>query len=132
VVRGAVSIPFKVIATNQLLLAIPAGLTTGTLTITTPGGVATSLSYTAASTPVAPTITSATQTIKRSTLATITGNNLGAVTSMTINGTAITDYAVLSATSISVRIPGTATVGASTIAITTAGGTVSTATVSIS
>ena len=132
VVRGAVSIPFKVIATNQLLLAIPAGLTTGTLTITTPGGVATSPSYTAASTPVAPTITSAAQTIKRSTLATITGNNLGAVTSMTINGTAITDYTVLSATSISVRIPGTATVGASTIAITTAGGTVSTATVSIS
>jgi hypothetical protein len=132
VVRGTVSIPCRVLAINQILLAIPTGLATGTFTITTPGGVATSPSYTASATLATRSVTSAAQTIKRSTVATIEGTNLGAITSMTINGTAVTDYTVTIATSFSVRIPASATVGASTIVITTAGGTVSTSTVTIS
>jgi hypothetical protein len=129
--RGNKNIPFRVIANNQILLAIPSGLSTGAFTVTTPGGTVNSPSYTVSSTAVKPTVTSAAQTVKRSTLATITGTNVGAITSMTVNGTAVTDYAVTSASSISIRIPANATVGKSTIVITTAGGTVSTSTVTI-
>lgn len=131
VVGGKKAIGFKVIAADKILLAIPTSLSTGTFTVTTPGGTVNSPSYTVSSTTVNPTVTSGAQTVKRSTIATLTGTNVGAITSMTINGTAVTDYAVTSATSISVRIPANATVGASTIVIMTAGGTVSTSTVTI-
>jgi hypothetical protein len=69
--------------------------------------------------------------VKRSSLATITGTNLGAVTSITVGGTAVTDYVVTSATGISLRIPATAAVGAASIVITTAGGSVTTTTVTV-
>lgn len=131
VVRGSKTVAFRVIANNQILLSIPSGLSTGTFTVTTPGGTIASPTYTASSTNVKPTVTSGAQTIKRSNLATISGANLGAITSLTINGAAVTDYTVTSATSITVRIPANATVGTSTIAITTPGGSVNTTSVTI-
>jgi len=131
VIRGSKTVAFRVIATNQILLSIPSGLSTGTFTVTTPGGSIASPSYSASSTNVKPTVTSGAQTVKRSNLATISGTNLGAITSMTINGVAVTDYTVTSATSITVRIPANATVGTSTIAITSPGGSVNTNSVTI-
>jgi subtilisin family serine protease len=123
VIRGRTQIPFRVVSTNQIVIALPAGLSSGAFSITTPGGTVNSPNFTILSSLSLPTISNSIQSISRLNMLSVTGNNIGAVTAMLLNGAAFTDYVVTSDTSILLRIPSTLNLGTLTIAITTFGGT---------
>ncbi|HEY3043346.1 MAG TPA: IPT/TIG domain-containing protein [Vicinamibacterales bacterium] len=108
---------FTVASATTIQTAVPAGATTGTLSVTTPGGTATSPS----NFTVAPTITSFTPASGPvGTTVTINGRNFTAATAVRFNGTAAT-FSVTSATAIAATVPAAATAG--TISVTTAAGT---------
>ena len=89
---------------------MPAGATTGPIAVTT--AVATGTSATDFTVIHPPTITSFTPTIgSTGTTVTITGANFTGVTSVSINGVAMTDFTVGSATSITFTLPAGVTTG---------------------
>ena len=118
--NGVAGVAFTVVSATQITATIPAGATTGKVTVTTLGGTATSASSFTVIGP--PTITSFTPTSGVvGTVVTLTGTNLGSATSVTFNGVAATAVTLTSATSIKATVPSGATTG--TISVTTAAGT---------
>ncbi len=116
---------FVVGSATQISTSVPAGATSGKISVVTAGGTATSAaSFTV--TPPAPTITgfAPTSGLAGSTV-TITGTNLSGATAVTFNGTAAT-FTVSNATQVTTTVPAGAATGP--IAITTPGGTASSAT----
>jgi hypothetical protein len=123
---GATALSFNgkaaAILTNtatKITTTVPAGATTGTISVTTGGGTAVSV----ASFKVikAPKITGFSPSSGAvGTVVTISGTNLGKATSLTFNGVAAT-ITTDSASTITAAVPAGATTGP--IAVTTAGGT---------
>jgi hypothetical protein len=106
---GSVTAVPTVIASTQVTATVPATAVTGPIGVVTPSGTATS---TATFTVVrAPTITSVSPTRGPVGAAvTLSGANLGTVTTVDFNGTNVSSITVLSATSVRVVVP----LGAST------------------
>jgi hypothetical protein len=125
---GATSVTFNgtadpsfVVNSSTLITAhVPAGATSGPISVTTPGGTATGAgSFTVTASP--PTISTLTPTTGPiSSSVSITGTNLAGATSVTFNGAGAT-FAVNSATSITAIVPAGATSGP--ISVTSPGGT---------
>jgi len=115
---------------TSITATVPAGATTGKISVITPGGTGVSTdSFTV--TPSKPTIISFTPASgKVGTLVTITGTNFTGATAVKFNGVATTAFTVVSPTKITVTVPTHATTGP--ISILTPNGTaVSTATFTV-
>jgi len=118
--NGMAAVTFSAVNATSLTATVPAGATTGKISVSTRGGTATSATdFTVIPTP---TITSFTPAAGPSgQLVTITGANLTGTSAVKFNGVAATSYTVVSATTITATVP----VGAMTgkITVTTLGGT---------
>ena len=125
--NGSAVTAFTVISNTSLVTAVPTGATTGTISMTTAGGIGTSTtSFTVGATPVAPTITSFTPaTGKVGTDITVTGTNLGGVKTATIGGVNAF-FKVKSGTSVVITVPTGAVTGS--LVVTTDGGSATSAT----
>lgn len=89
---------------TQITVLVPAGATTGPITVTTPTGLASSA--TNFTVPLVPVITSFTPTNGPvGTLVTITGANFTGATQVYFNGTLAPVFTVVSATQITVAVP---------------------------
>ncbi len=116
---------FTVDSATQITATVPNNATSGTISVTTPGGTATSAGSFTVTAP-APTITNiAPASGPVGTNVTVTGTNLLGATAVQINGMAAPNFSVDSATQITVVVPAGATSGP--IAVTTAGGTATSA-----
>lgn len=116
--NGTSSISPHVDSSTQITATVPASATTGTISVTTPGGTATS----AASFTVAPRVTSFTPSSGAvGTTVTITGANFTGATAVNFNGVPATAFTVNSATKITTTVPAGATTGK--IGVTTPAGT---------
>jgi len=97
-------------SSTTLTAFVPLTATSGRITVTTPGGTATSASDFVVVRP--PTIASVSPSSGPvGSVVTITGTNLGSVTSATVNGLDAGPVTVLSPTSIRITVPGGATSG---------------------
>jgi hypothetical protein len=115
---------FQVNSSSDISAHVPTGATSGTITVTTPNGQATSSTQFTVSggggNP--PTVTSFSPTSGPvGTNVTITGTNFTGANSVTFNGTAATAFTVNSSTQIHANVPSGATTGK--IAVTTGNGT---------
>jgi hypothetical protein len=122
--NGTADTSFVVNSSSDITAYVPAGATTGPISVTTPAGTGTS------STPFTvippPTITSFTPTSGPvGTSVPITGTGFTGASSVTFNGTAAS-YVINSPTSISATVPTGATTGPTSV--TTPGGTASSST----
>jgi hypothetical protein len=123
--NGTAQTTFTSNSSTQIVLNVPAGATTGTLTVTTPGGgtsAASSQTFTVL--PTAPVLTAVAPSPGGLGQAiTLTGTNLGSPTALTINGAdALAGIISTTGSSLVVRVPlGAAAAG--TVSITTANGT---------
>jgi hypothetical protein len=116
---NTVSASFTVTSTTAIQATVPAGATTGPLSVTTPGGTATSAS--AFTVVTAPTITGFTPTSgPLGTSVTISGTNFIGATAVTFNAVSAS-FTVTSATAIQATVPAGATTGP--LSVTTPGGT---------
>jgi len=115
---------FTVNSDTQVKATVPAGAKTGAkITITTPGGIASS----PAAFAVVPSITSFSPTSGPvGTAVTIAGNSFTKATSVTFGGVAATSFQVISDTEVKALVPTGAVTGP--IAVTTPGGTGTSAT----
>ncbi|HLX32291.1 MAG TPA: IPT/TIG domain-containing protein [Gaiellaceae bacterium] len=114
---------FKVVSDAQITTTVPSGATSGTITVTTSKGTATSSS----SFLVVPSISSFSPSHgKVGTSVTINGSGFTGATSVKFNGTAATPFTVNSDSKITVKVPSGATSG--TITVTTSGGTATSST----
>jgi uncharacterized repeat protein (TIGR03803 family) len=115
---------FTVVSGTQIKTTVPSGATTGFVTVTTPSGTLTSNKKFR----VTPQITSFNPTSGPvGTVVTITGVSLTQTTKVTFGGVKATTFAVNSDTQVSATVPTGAVTGK--IAITTAGGTATSAAV---
>ena len=130
---GASSVKFNGVATaapvilsdTQLTATVPSGATTGTVTVTTPGGTATSASsFTVIPAPAISGFAPAFGPV--GTVVTISGSGLTGATSVKFNGVAAAAPIVLSDTQLTTTVPAGATSG--TVSVTTPGGTATSAT----
>ncbi|RTQ45109.1 T9SS type A sorting domain-containing protein [Hymenobacter gummosus] len=102
---------FTVGSATQVTATVPAGATTGLISLTAAGNTVTS----SGNFTVTPTLTSFTPTSgPAGTSVTITGTTLSGATSLTFNGAAAT-FTVNSATSLTATVPATATTGYLTV-----------------
>ena len=123
--NGAASTSYAVDSSTQITAVVPAGATTGTIEVTTPGG--TDSSATSFTVIPAPAITSFSPTSGPvGTTVVITGTNLTGATTVTFNGTSATALTVDSPTQITAAVPSGATTGV--IVVNTPGGTGTSAT----
>jgi hypothetical protein len=119
-----VAASFTVVSATTIKATVPAGASTGPITVTTPTSV---LLMTTTRFTVTPTMTSFTPVSGPvGTGVTITGTNFTGATAVKFNGVAATSFTVVSDTSITATVPGGATTGA--IAVTTPDGTATSAT----
>jgi hypothetical protein len=119
--NGVSATTFTVMSATAIQAAVPAGATTGPLSVTAPGGTATS----AGSFTVAPAITSFTPASgPAGTVVTITGTNFTGATAVGFNGSAAS-FTVNSATTIQATVPAGATTGP--VSVTTSGGSTTSA-----
>jgi hypothetical protein len=100
---------------TSITTTVPAAATSGSLTVTTLGGTATRAFKVK---PLVGTVTPSTATV--GTTITITGTTFVGVTSVTVNGVAATPVTVVNPTTITTKVPATATTGP--LVVTTAGG----------
>ena len=123
--HGTAASSFTVNSATSITAVTPNGATTGTITVTTPGGTATSSSnFTAIS---APTITSFSPSSGAVGITvTLTGTNFTGATAVKFNGVDATSYSVVSSISLSAVVPLGVTTGS--ISVTTPGGTVASST----
>src|SRR5205085_2723803 len=115
---NGVSASFTVNSATSIQATVPAGATTGTISVTTLGGTATSAgSFTVINSP---TITSFTPPIGPVGISvTISGTDFTGATAVTFNGVSA-NFTVNSATSIQATVPASATTGP--VSVTTPGG----------
>ncbi|MDE3244543.1 MAG: PKD domain-containing protein [Acidobacteriota bacterium] len=105
---------------TQLATTVPAGASTGTISVTGPGGTATSTA-TFTVLPDSPTLTGFNPASGGvGTAVTIAGTNLSGTTAVGFNGTAATSFTVDSALQVTAMVPPAATSGP--ITVTTPGG----------
>jgi uncharacterized repeat protein (TIGR03806 family) len=79
---------FSVISDSEVIATVPTGATSGTISVTTPGGVATSATFTVVAVGTVPLITAISPgTGSSGTPLIITGTGLGGATAVTIGGT---------------------------------------------
>jgi hypothetical protein len=116
------SATYSVDSATQITAAVPAGATTGTLSVTTPQGTGTSAgSFTVS--VAAPTVASLNPTSgKGGDTITVTGTGFASISGITLGGVGCV-FGVDSATSLHFTVPFTATAGAATVAVTNPGGT---------
>jgi subtilase family serine protease len=100
---------FSVVSPTQITFVAPTGATTGTVQVTTPGGIATSGSFTVLGPPTITSFTPGSGPV--GTPVTITGTNLGDVVGVSI-GTTITVPTSVSPTQVVFSIPPGAATGA--------------------
>ncbi len=120
--NGTSASNFTVVSNTSITATVPEYATTGKISVTTPGGTATSSGNFAVNYD-APTITSFTPVggVAGTTPVTITGTGFVSVLSLAFNGTNAPTFTVDSNTSITVTVPISATSGI--ISVTTPGGT---------
>ncbi|GAA3925336.1 hypothetical protein GCM10022406_09190 [Hymenobacter algoricola] len=120
---------FTVNSNTQITATVPAGATTGAISVTTPAGTGsstTNFTVTTTPPPTPPTITSFTPASGPvGTSVTITGTNFTGVTAVSFGGIAAA-FTVVNATTITTTVPATAATG--TIAVTNPDGTATSAT----
>jgi|GEM_PF-271788 len=115
---------YTVVNATTITTTVPAGATTGNVTVTGPTGTSNGVNFTVQTVTPAPTISSFTPTSgPAGTVVTITGTNFTGATAVSFNGTAAASFTVVSATSITATVPSGASTGL--IAVTTGGGTAS-------
>jgi hypothetical protein len=118
--NGTAATSFTVVSATQITVTVPAGATTGPITVTAPTGTATSANPFVVGIP--PTVTSFTPTTGPvGTVVVITGTNFTSVTSVAFNGTTAPTFTPNSATQITATVPAGATTGP--ISVTTPVGT---------
>ena len=125
IIAGATAVRFNgtaaaytVASETQLTATVPAGATSGPLSVTTPGGTATSTaSFTVFQAPTVSSFTPASGGV--GTSVTITGTNLTGATAVRFNGTGAS-FTVKSARQIVATVPAGATSGS--VSVTTPGG----------
>ena len=119
--NGTPAVTFSVLSDTLLSATVPDGATTGTISVTTPGGTATSIAiFHVIPAPILTSFTPSSGPIGQ--IVTITGTNLTGATAVQFNGTPAVTFSVLSDTLLSATVPDGATTG--TISVTTPGGTV--------
>lgn len=112
---------FQVLSATQFSTAVPAGATTGKISVTTPDGNAVSSASFSVTTAAVPTVTSFTPASGVAGAAvTVSGTNFTGATSVKFNGTPAT-FSVTDSTHISTTVPASATTGK--ISLTTPNGT---------
>ena len=111
---------FTLNSATSITTTVPSGATTGPLSVTTGGGTVTSATAFAV---LAPTITRfwPSTGAATGTTVTLTGYNFTGATRVTFNGEPASSFTVVSATSITVSVPGGATIGL--VSVTTPSGT---------
>ncbi len=122
--NGLAASTFTVVSATSITATVPDDATSGKISVTTPGGTATSASnFTVLYTP---TITSFSPISgKVGDIVTITGTNFTGATGVKFNGLSAVTFTVVSATSTSATVPDGATTGK--ITVTTPGGTATSA-----
>ncbi len=123
---NGVAVPdFAIANAATLTFVVPAGATSGLLAVTTPGGTATSASAFTVTVPAAaPTIASFTPTTGGpGTMVTISGTNLTGATAVSIGNLVVPTYTVVSATTITLVLPSSATNVSGLLTVVTPGGT---------
>jgi hypothetical protein len=112
---------FVVNSSTDITAHVPAGATTGPISVTTPGGTDAGGTFTVTASP--PTISSFTPSSGPvGASVDIQGTNFTGASSVTFNGTADPNFAVKSSTDITAHVPAGATTGP--VSVTTPGGTV--------
>ena len=118
--NGTAATTFTVNSSTQITATVPAGATTGTISVTTPSGTGTSASsFTVLLAPVVTGFTPAAGAV--GTVVAITGSHFTSALQVKFNGTAATSFIVVSDTQINATVPNGATTGA--ISVTTPAGT---------
>ncbi|MDO7849489.1 M12 family metallo-peptidase, partial [Hymenobacter sp. M29] len=108
--NGTAASSFTVVSATQLTATVAAGTTTGTITVTTPQGTATSaLPFVVGAPPTITSFTPASGAVGSTVV--ITGTNFTGATQVTFNGTVAPTFTVNSATQITVTVPAGATTG---------------------
>ncbi len=121
---NGVAAPFNVVSATTITATVPAGASSGKISVTTPGGTATSTaSFTLLTAPVITSFSPA--SAKAGALVTITGIRFTGATAVTFNGIAATSFTVQSATTISAVVPSGSASGK--IAVTTPQGSATSA-----
>jgi PKD repeat protein len=124
---GAAATSFTVISNTEITATTPAG-TAGAVNviITAPGGTLTETgAFTYTATTSIPTVTEISPTygpVSVNTPITITGTGFTGATAVTVGGTAVTSFTVVSATEITATTPATSTAGQVDVLITTPSG----------
>jgi hypothetical protein len=117
---GTPAASFAVVSPTQVTAVVPAGATTGPISVTTPNG--TTSTATAFQASPAPTVTSvAPGSGEVGDSVTIAGTNLTGATAVSFAGTPAATFSVASPTSITATVPAGA--GAGNVTVTTPGGT---------
>ncbi len=119
---------FTIVSETEIRATVPARASTGKISVTTPGGTATSTADFVVTPPLPPTIVSFTPIRgPAGTPVTITGSHFIGATEVAFNGVAVGDLTVISNTQIRVSVPAGAPQGGGTIRLTTLGGSVTSA-----
>jgi len=122
--NGTAATSFTVVSDTSITAVAPAGFTTGTISVTTPGGVATSsASFSFVPAPAITSFLPSSGKVGDSVI--ITGTHLTGATAVKFNGTAATPFAPTSDTTIAAVVPSGVTTG--TISVTTPGGSATSA-----
>jgi hypothetical protein len=119
---NGVAAPFTILSATTIVAGVPAGATSGKITVTTPANTATSAAkFTVGTSPAAPAIISFSPVSGPvGTVVTVNGSNLGSAVSVKL-GTAYASYQVISAGKLTVKVPTGAATGK--ITVNTTGGT---------
>jgi hypothetical protein len=123
--NGTAATTYQVVSATQITANVPAGATSGKISVVTPNGTASSASSFSI-TVAAPTITGFSPTSGTvGTSVTVTGTGFTGATSVSFNGTQATAFSVANATQITATVPSGATTGK--ISVVAPGGTASSA-----
>jgi len=120
--NGVSASSFSVDSAPQIRATVPAGATSGKISVTTAGGIATSIAdFTVTTPPSSPTIASFTPASGIvGTEVTVTGANFSGATSVQLNGVFASTFTVDSNTQLRATVPASATTGK--ISVTTGAG----------
>jgi 5-hydroxyisourate hydrolase-like protein (transthyretin family) len=113
---GTAATSFSVASDTQFTATVPAAATTGTISVTAPGGTGTSATSFTVTLPAAPTISGflpASGPV--GTTVTLTGTGFSGATAVAFNGVAAAAFSVVSATQITATVPAAATTGPLTV-----------------
>jgi len=125
--NGITAGSFTVVSATSITTAVPLGATTGTLSVTTASGTATSSGSFTVNVPTQPVVASFNPTSgKAGDSVTVTGSGFNSLSGVTLAGTGCA-YTRISSTQLSLIVPATAS-GTGTIAVTGSGGTGTSAT----